>query len=554
MTETVAQQAFNELLAAYYTAWFRFHPEAAVQAGVHGYEDLLHPYADDQIGALIALDEMLLSSLDELDFAGISADAQIDYSLLYNATAWELHQLLEHDWRYTRPQDFVPVNAIHQLLIRPVDNLHAAFKHRMQQIPDYLRGARVYLTQHPERIPKEWLHSAVLQAHAGIGYFRSLQKHPLVMQKFQNPSRLQPLCDQAATALEDFVRFLQHDLAPKAAGRFACGTAEFRSMLREKHFLDVEPDVLYAFGEKLFHETRASLRALVIELRGDDNVEQAMADIRADYPRGGPDIILDAYRRSMKAASEFVTQANLVNLPATQLLKVMHTPVYLRHQIPFAAYEEPCYSDPQQRGHYYVTPAETEDHLSAHSRVSIDLTCVHEAFPGHHLQFVTANLNPSNSLPRMLNASATLYEGWALYCEDLMQEQGYLDRPEHRLMMLHDRLWRALRVMLDVELQCHGLSVELAAQRLCNELGFSIDEARGELAWYIQNPGVPMAYATGWALIRALREQQSQQPGFDLKNFHNQLLSVGSCALPMVICRAFGQDAWLAARRSVFID
>ena len=69
-----------------------------------------------------------------------------------------------------------------------------------------------------------------------------------------------------------------------------------------------------------------------------------------------------------------------------------------------------------------------------------------------------------------------------------------------------------------------------------------------------QNPGVPMGYATGWALIRALREQQSQLAGFNLKDFHNLLLSVGSCALPMVICRAFGQDSWLAARRSVFND
>jgi len=137
MPENIAQHAFNELLSCYYTAWFRFHPEIAVQAGVPGYEDLLRPYADDQIGALIALDEKLLSSLDEFDFSALDVDAQIDYSLLYNAAAWELHQLLDHDWRYTRPQEYVPVNAIHQLLIRPVENLHTAFKHRMQQVPDY---------------------------------------------------------------------------------------------------------------------------------------------------------------------------------------------------------------------------------------------------------------------------------------------------------------------------------------------------------------------------------------------------------------------------------
>ena len=409
MAENIAQQTFNELLAAYYTAWFRFHPELAVQTGVHGYEELLRPYADDQMGALITLDEMLLSSLDELDFAAIESDAQIDYSLLYNAAAWELHQLLDHDWRYTRPQDYVPVNAIHQLLIRPVENLHAAFKHRMQQVPDYLRGARTYLSQHPDRIPPEWLRSAAMQARAGVAYFRSLQKHPLVLQKFQNPPRLQPLCDQAATALDEFVHFLERDLAVQATGNFACGGAEFRSLLREKHFLDVEPDALHKFGEQLFNETRKQLVSLTRELRADTNVEQALADIAADYPRGGADAILEAYRHSMKAASEFVAQANLVNIPVPQSLKVLHTPGYLRHEIPFAAYEEPCYNDPQQLGHYYVTCVDDAAHLAAHNHVSIDLTCVHEAFPGHHLQFVTANRNPSNSLPRMLSASATLH-------------------------------------------------------------------------------------------------------------------------------------------------
>lgn len=554
MSANIAQQAFNDLLTSYYGAWFRFHPEVAVHAGVQGYEELLCQYADDQIGALISLNESLLSSLDEFDYSALDEDGQIDYSLLYNATAWELHQLLDHDWRYARPQNYVPVNAIHQLLMRPVENLHAAFKHRMQQIPDYLRGARAFLAQHPEKVPAEWLHSAALQAQAGASYFRSLQKHPLVTHQFKNPSRLQPLCDQAAAALEEFTRFLQHDLAPVASGRFACGEAEFRSLLREKHFLDIEPDALHAFGEKLFHETRAELLAVTREIRGDDDIEQALADIRDDYPRGGPDAVLEAYRHSMKAASDFVVARQLVDMPAQQILKVMHTPGYLRHEIPFAAYEEPCYSDPRQLGHYYVTPADSEGHLLAHCRVSIDLTCVHEAFPGHHLQFVTANRNPASSLPRMLNASSTLYEGWALYCEDLMQEQGFLNQPGHRLMMLHDRLWRALRVMLDVELHCRGLGVDAAAQRMCRELGFTIDEARGDLAWYIQNPGVPMGYATGWALIRALRDQQSQLAGFDLKTFHNRLLSVGSCALPMVICRAFGHDSWLAVRRSVFSD
>ena len=149
MSDNAAQQAFKALLEQYYSAWFRYHPERAVQVGVPGFEELLTAYSDDDIGALISLNEKVLSSLDELDFGALDSDAQIDYSILYNSVATELHDLLERDWRYRRPQDFVPVEAIHQLLTCPVENLHTALKHRMQAIPEYLRGARSYLGQSP---------------------------------------------------------------------------------------------------------------------------------------------------------------------------------------------------------------------------------------------------------------------------------------------------------------------------------------------------------------------------------------------------------------------
>jgi len=218
MSVSSTQQAFHALLEQYYNAWFRYHPEQAVHVGVAGFEQRLRAYSDDDIGALISLNKKVLSSLDELDFYALNAESQIDYSVLYNAVVIELHELLAHDWRYRRPQDFLPVDAIHQLLTRPVDNLHQAFKHRLQLIPEYLRGARSYLNQKPESIPPEWLNSALQQAQAGVDYFRGLVRHPEVLSKFQNPLRLQPLTEEAANAMEDFVRFLEQELKPVAAG------------------------------------------------------------------------------------------------------------------------------------------------------------------------------------------------------------------------------------------------------------------------------------------------------------------------------------------------
>jgi len=550
--QNVTQQAFDSLQEQYYSAWFRFHPEKAVQAGISGYEEYLTPFSDEDIGALMSLNQKIIFSLDEFSVAELSANQKLDFSILYNAASIELHELIERDWRFLMPQRYLPNEAIHQLINRPVKNLHKAFKHRLQSIPEHLRSAKNYLLQQPQNIPANWVADAISGAKSGAIYFRDLLNNPVITHEFKNPLRLQPVISDAVHAMEEFEKFLLKDIQPLAKGYFACGETHFNTLLNNGHCLDVEIQQLYQFGENLFKQTQAELEALCKQLPGSDKVEEQLDKIRQQHPQIKDDQLMNAYRRRMKSAYDFVVEKTLVSLPQIQSLKVLETPVFLRHEIPFAAYEEPSKQDAEQKGYYYVTPVRSEGHLLEHNWTSIDLTCVHEAFPGHHLQFVTANQNSNNSLTRLLNPSATFYEGWALYCEELMQEQGFLNQPEHHFMMLRDRLWRALRVMLDVELHTKNVTIDDAAQRMCNALGFSIDQAKADLSWYSQSPTIPMSYATGWALIKALREEESKKADFNLKNFHDRLLSVGSCALPLVIKFEFGDEAWLNARNKVF--
>jgi uncharacterized protein (DUF885 family) len=267
------------------------------------------------------------------------------------------------------------------------------------------------------------------------------------------------------------------------------------------------------------------------------------------------DQLLYHYRQSMQQARTFLQKNDIVSLPQSENLSVVDTPGFLRHEIPFAAYHEPLPNDPLQQALYYVTPCSDPEQLQQHDYASISQTCVHEAWPGHHLQFVTANMNPAAcSLPRLLNPSATLYEGWALYCEQMMLEQGFSQTPEQEFIMLKDRLWRAMRIMLDVELHCRGLSLEDAAKRMVEGLGMHHEQAMADLTWYTRSPGVPMGYATGWAIINCLRERQMAQQGddFSLKSFHDALLSGGSMALALVIRRVFGDEAWADIESDVF--
>jgi uncharacterized protein (DUF885 family) len=364
---------------------------------------------------------------------------------------------------------------------------------------------------------------------------------------------LADLVSKAATALETFANCIESDLLPKAAGDFACGERHFGHILGFRHFLDINSEQLHALGRELFDETASRLREACMVLNGNDDVAAMTAKLADNHP--ATDQLLDAYREAMRKAHQFLQKHDIVSLPEVQSLAIIDTPVFLRHEIPFAAYHEPQPNDPKQQAWYYVTPCKEPDQLAQHDYASIAQTCVHEAWPGHHLQFVTANMNAAaRSLPRLLNPSATLYEGWALYCEQMMQEQGFNQAPELEFVMLKDRLWRALRIMLDVELHCRGLSIEDAAQRMVDELGMHHEQAMADLTWYTRSPGVPMGYATGWAIINSLRDRQQQQQGdnFSLKVFHDALLSGGSMALALVIRRVFGDEAWADVESDVF--
>ena len=544
-----AEQLFKELQQQYYKAWFRFHPERAVEVGVNDQAGELRSDADDDIGALNALTQKLISALDEMNVETLSADSQVDFKILRAAAEIELHEMEERDWRFRNPAEYIPVNAIYQLLIYPIDEVHKALKHRMQKIPEYLRGARAQLSQYPELAVPIWSTMAIDECRSSVSFIRDLARHPLITKKFTNPARLQPLFEDAAHALDDFAKFLETEIMPKAAGDFACGEHRFNRLLNEKHFMETSADAVLAFGEVLYKDSQQALLEQTRAMSGDEDVDALLKTISQQHPDANQ--LLDTYRQCMMASYNWWAKSGLITMPKKYSLKVQATPEFLRHLIPFAAYEPPQSGDPEQHGLYYVTTTADEPVLAEHNNFSIDLTCAHEAFPGHHLQFVTESLMAPN-YTRLLNPSASMYEGWALYSEELAVEQGFLDKEEHRFIMLRDRVWRALRIIIDVKIQTNKLSVEEAVELMMTALGFSREQAQAEINWYSCSPATPLCYAMGREMILQAREVAQQQGDFDLKKFHDQILSQGSIALPLVIQNSMDDSVWQTVKEKMF--
>jgi uncharacterized protein (DUF885 family) len=183
--------------------------------------------------------------------------------------------------------------------------------------------------------------------------------------------------------------------------------------------------------------------------------------------------------------------------------------------------------------------------MREHNYSSISNTSIHEAYPGHHLQLSVANRHPS--LTRILADAPEFVEGWGMYSELMMREQGFDDAPNFRLAMATDAIWRACRIILDVRMHRGELSVEEATDFLVGHTSFERANAQAEVNRYTYTPTYQLSYLLGRVLLLQLRADEQRRLGerFDLRAFHDSLLANGS--VPISFHRRVLRDAARAA-------
>jgi uncharacterized protein (DUF885 family) len=532
---------FSEFCAGYFKKYFDLHPTEAIYYGIAGYDHRLNDYSDESYSAEKSFVTESLNALRQISDTELSQDEAIDYALLEGKLTIQSYEHEKEDYRLKWPDIYSPIDAIYILTVRKTNDLATNLLSRLTGTPAVIQQGIANLSRKEANPPRLWTQMAIEGAKGSLGFLDNLSSHPKVQAEVKDNRELHNAIAKAKGALNDFAAYLQSDLLPRSCGTYAVGVEHYNLLLKKKHFLSHDDQTLLALGEALFDKTKKELGDLAQELAPGRPIEEVARRIQENHPAIND--ILAAYRKAMEGARDFVKEKQLVSFPPKEELHVVHTPEFRRHEIPFAAYLSPSPKDPDQVGYYYVTPVTDDELLREHNWVGLENTSVHESYPGHHLQFSVANSIPAAStLPRLMNESSVFYEGWALYCEQLMQEQNFLNSKEHRFVMLKDRLWRALRIIIDVQTQTGKMTYDEAADLMVRELHFPRAQACGDLNWYSQSPAVPMGYALGWSIINRLRDQEQRRLSvkFSLREFHDKLLSAGSISLPLVEKRHFG--------------
>jgi uncharacterized protein (DUF885 family) len=232
----------------------------------------------------------------------------------------------------------------------------------------------------------------------------------------------------------------------------------------------------------------------------------------------------------MARARQHLIDHDIATVPADERVEVIATPPFLRGVMPFAAYFEPARWDPSPVGVYVVTPAvdDNPNALREHYRASISNTSIHEAYPGHHLQLALASRHAS--LTRAQVDAPEFVEGWGMYSEQMMREQGFDDGPAFRLALATDAIWRAARIVLDVRMHRGEVSIEEATDFLVEHTSFERPNALAEARRYTSTPTYNLSYLLGKVLLLQLREDEGRRLGsaFSLQGFHDALLRGGS--------------------------
>lgn len=329
-------------------------------------------------------------------------------------------------------------------------------------------------------------------------------------------------------------------LAP--AGSFAVGPEVLQRRVRDELGLDYTLGQIEALALGEVERIGALLKTASAKLGRGRSADEIIAKARADWRPGKP--LLEIYQTETRRVADGFRAARAVTFPVGDELVVKPVPDFLRAVIPTAAYSQPGAFEKRQRGIFWVndlsvlktTAAEKLAEQQQHFGLS--LTCAHEAYPGHHLQFVTANRHPRQW--RRLFAHAVFYEGWTLWCEQMMVDLKIDRSPWLPAQQLHDALWRCHRILVDLRLQTRRYTYEQAVGHMQKHLGFTRARAEADVNWYTAQPAVPMSYWLGRLENARLHQRLVTGRGWSLQKFNDWLLSYGT--LPQAWLEKYGLD------------
>jgi uncharacterized protein (DUF885 family) len=538
---------FEKIAKDYCEGYLASHPELATELGDHRFDGALSDYSAEARTRMLANAKQVREVLKKFDdYKQLTGPNQVDVRILrdeIDGEIFSLEELRQAEWNPLVYNQSL-ANSLYLLVARDFDSADKRIQNlrqRMDAIPTVIKQAEANL-QHP---PKVHVETAIDQVQGAINLVRN-GLDPLLNQGPQLKTDVAPVQERTAKALEDYKKWLQDDLLKRADGDFRIGAEKFRKKLRFALASDLSMEEVLKRARAGLAQTQNDIYQTALPLY-KKYFPKADAKTLADKPKvtaavlnklaerhQDDNTVVGYAQKVVKEATDFVKQHNLVALPSVPL-DVVAMPEFKRG-VAIAYCDSSGPLEKNGKTFFAISPTpkdwpkeKKESFFRENNNYFIRDLTVHEAMPGHYLQLAHSNEFKAPTLVRAIFQSGTFVEGWAVYTEQMMAEQGY-GGPEVKMQQLKMRLRAIANAILDQSIHA-GNMTEQQAMNLMTKEAFQ-EQGEATLKWKRARltSSQLSTYFVGVSEHLDLREVAKKKSGkdFDLKKYNDQVISYGS--------------------------
>lgn len=549
-TQPLQDTLFNDFKARFVLNLWKNYPEWATSVGFHEYDSLLTISNEVTSKKNIDFSMVYLDSLKKFEQGLLSTNNQTDYEMIKNqleSNIWYAKEFKSNEWN---PSDYNVGGIFSEVLNAGVDSINIRLtniKLKLKSVPAYYQAAIANI----KNPTKEHTILAVEQNKGAISIFAV--DIPDAVKK-SNLSKLEKEeintnCKQAMAAINNYVNWLEKldNKQPR--------NAHIGKKLYEKKFnFDIQSqysaDEIYMMAMQRKSQLHQSMMEIAIQLWPKYfNTEKMPSDTlvaikklidKLSINHVHRDSFQTAIEQQLPVLENFIKQKNLLYIDPAKPLVVRKEPAYMQG-VAGASISAPGPYDKFGNTYYNVgtlanySAADAESFLKEYNDYILQILNIHEAIPGHYTQLVYSNNSPS--IIKALFGNGAMVEGWAVYTERMMLENGYAGAtPEMWLMYYKWHLRSVCNTILDYSIHVKDMTEKEAMHLLIDEAFQQQKEASGKYRRVSLTQVQLCSYFTGFTEIYNLREALKKKQGnqFDVKKFHETFLGFGSAPVKYI--------------------
>src|SRR3954466_2321004 len=430
-----ADEEYESVAEEYIRGYLAARPLLGTSLGLHEYDGKITDYSRLALDAELSRLRRFDDRLRKFDLEKLGARQSIDLRILQAGIRAELFQRQDlavferNPMVYARAAD---MNVYIRRNFAPLEDRARSVIAIESQVPNIVIAAKTNLAP---VLPKPYVELAIKTARGSADFLRQN-----LMPAFEDvkderiEAELEDANRKAAGALNEYANWLERDRLPKASPNFAIGEEKLHRMLTDTELVDLPPDKVLEIGLAKLKEEQDKFTEAARQIDPNKTAAEVFKEVQKEHPT--PENLLHDVSRDLEEVRKFVVSHHLVAIPSDVRAQVKETPQY-RRATSFASMDTPGpFEKRAPEAYFYVTPVENnwpenqkEEWLTAFNYYTSDLVSIHEAYPGHYVQFLHLNASGATKVEKIFGSYGFI-EGWAHYCEQMTIDQGYGSTPE----------------------------------------------------------------------------------------------------------------------------